>query len=95
MTEYKIIPDGLKGYGVEVSYPHRLLSVRGFVTELDAASWIAEQQASEASLAAAVVALDLTRACGPEPDARAASEAHPVQTTPRDLSSKSNISSEQ
>jgi hypothetical protein len=43
--------DGLKGYGVEVSSPQHVLSVRGFVTELDAASWIAEQQASEAVLA--------------------------------------------
>ena len=79
MTEYKIITDGLKGYGVEISSPHRLLSVRGFVTELDAASWIAEQQAREASLATAVDALDPTSACGPvcedscgEPDDNAA-----------------------
>ena len=79
MTEYTIITDGLKGYGVEISSPHRLLSVRGFVTELDAASWIAEQQASEASLAAAVDALNPSCACGPvcedscgEPDATAA-----------------------
>lgn len=65
MTEYKIIPDGPKGYGVEVSCPHRLLSVRGFVTELDAASWIAEQQTHDASLDAAVDAPDPTSAGGP------------------------------
>jgi hypothetical protein len=60
MTEYKIISDGLKGYLVEANSPHRFLSVRGFVTELDAASWIAEQQASEAALAAAVDALKVS-----------------------------------
>jgi hypothetical protein len=52
MAEYTIIPDGLKGYRVEVSSPQRFLSVRGFVTELDAASWIVEQRAWEAALAA-------------------------------------------
>ena len=62
MTEYKIIHDGLKGYGVVVSSPQRFLSVRGFVTELDAASWIAEQQASESALVAAVDALRPDRA---------------------------------
>jgi hypothetical protein len=58
MAVYTIIHDGLKGYRVEVSSPQRLLSVLGFVTELDAASWIVEQQACEAALAAAVDALD-------------------------------------
>ena len=43
MAEYTIIPDGLKGYRVEVRSPQRFLSVRGFVNELDAASWIVEQ----------------------------------------------------
>jgi hypothetical protein len=53
MTEYTIIPDGLHGFGVEVSAPNRFLSVRGFATELGAAAWIAEQQAFEAMVAAA------------------------------------------
>jgi hypothetical protein len=53
MTEYKIIPDGLNAYGVEVVSQGRFLSVRGFATELDAAAWIAEQQAREAAVAAA------------------------------------------
>ena len=53
MTVYTIVHDGLKGYRVEVRFPQRFLSVRGFVTELDAASWIVEQQACEATLAAA------------------------------------------
>ena len=48
MTEYKIIPDGLKAYGVEVAFPGRFLSVRGFATEREAAAWIAEQQAHRA-----------------------------------------------
>jgi hypothetical protein len=52
MTEYKIILDGLTAYGVEVSQDH-FLSVRGFATELDAAAWIAAQQAGEAAVAAA------------------------------------------
>ena len=56
MTEYKIILDGLKGYGVEVVSPGRFLSVRGFATELEAAAWIDEQQAAEAAVAAAIVA---------------------------------------
>ena len=58
MTKYTIVPDGLNGFGVEVSSPNRLLSVRGFVTELDAALWIAKHQARETALPAAVDALD-------------------------------------
>jgi len=49
MTEYKIIVDGLKGYGVEVVSPDRFLSVRGFATDLEAAMWIDEQRAGEAA----------------------------------------------
>jgi hypothetical protein len=45
ITEYTIVPDGLHGFGVEVSAPNRFLSVRGFATELGAAAWIAEQRA--------------------------------------------------
>ena len=62
MTEYKIIHDGLKGYGVEVVSPGRFLSVRGFATELEAKAWIDEQQAAEAVLVAAVDALKVSRA---------------------------------
>jgi hypothetical protein len=40
MTEYKIVPDGPKGFGVEVTSPDRSLSVRGFATEIDAVTWI-------------------------------------------------------
>jgi hypothetical protein len=47
MTEYKIVPDGPKGFGVEVTSPDRSLSVRGFATEIDAVTWIEAQQASE------------------------------------------------
>ena len=42
MTKYTIIPDGLNAYGVEVVSPDRLLSVRGFATEREAAAWIAD-----------------------------------------------------
>ena len=52
MAEYKIIVDGPRRYGVEVTSPDRFLSVRGFATELDAAMWIAEQKAGEAAAAA-------------------------------------------
>ena len=53
-AKYTIIPDGLNAYGVEVVSSGRFLSVRGFATELEAAAWIAEQQAAEAVLVAAV-----------------------------------------
>ena len=52
ITEYTIINDGLHAFGVEGIAPSRFLSVRGFATELDAAAWIAGQQASEATAAA-------------------------------------------
>jgi hypothetical protein len=52
-AEYKIIVDGPRRYGVEVTSPDRFLSVRGFATELDAAMWIAEQKAGEAAAAQA------------------------------------------
>jgi hypothetical protein len=48
MIEYRIVPDGPKGFGVEVISPNRFQSVRGFATELDAVAWIEAQQASEA-----------------------------------------------
>jgi hypothetical protein len=53
MAEYKIVLDGPNGYGVEVTSSDRFLSVRGFATELDAASWTAEQKAGEAAAAPA------------------------------------------
>jgi hypothetical protein len=51
MSKYKIVPDGLTAFGVEVSSLNRFLSVRGFATELQAAAWITEQQAGEAAVA--------------------------------------------
>ena len=48
MTEYKIVPDGPNGYGVEVISPERFLSVRGFSSQRDALAWIEAQKASEA-----------------------------------------------
>ena len=53
MTKYKIIPDGLKSYGVETVSEGRFRFVGGFATELEAAAWIAEQQAREAAVVAA------------------------------------------
>ena len=47
MIEYRIVPDGPKGYGVELIAANRFLSVRGFATEIDAMTWIEAQQASE------------------------------------------------
>jgi hypothetical protein len=54
MTDYTIINDGFHAFGVKGTAPP-FLSARGFATELDAAAWIAGQQASEAVAAAAVV----------------------------------------
>lgn len=51
MAEYKIIPDGLHGFGVEVASIGRFLSVRGFPTEKAAQAWIEEQQHAEALVA--------------------------------------------
>jgi hypothetical protein len=48
MAEYKIIPDGLHGFGVEITSIGRFLSVRGFPTEVAAQAWIDEQQHAEA-----------------------------------------------
>jgi hypothetical protein len=53
MTEYKIIPDGLRGVGVEITSIGRFLSVRGFAAEI---AVIAEQERAEA-LAAHAIAL--------------------------------------
>jgi hypothetical protein len=51
MTTYKIVLDGLTGYGVEVTSPAHFLSVRGFLTELAAAAWVVEQQARDEAAA--------------------------------------------
>jgi len=51
MTTYKIVPDGLKAFGVEVVSLKHFLSVRGFATDLEATAWIAEQQAGEVAVA--------------------------------------------
>jgi hypothetical protein len=47
MAEYKIIPDGLNTFGVEITSIGRFLSVRGFPTEKAAQAWIDEQQHAE------------------------------------------------
>jgi hypothetical protein len=48
-TEYRIVLDGLNGFGVEISAPGSFLSVRGFLTELAALAWIDEQQIRDAA----------------------------------------------
>jgi hypothetical protein len=40
--EYEIIPDGLYGFGVEITSAGRFLSMRGFPTEIAARAWIDE-----------------------------------------------------
>jgi hypothetical protein len=52
VAHYKIILDGLKGYGVEITSRGQFLSVRGFPTEVAAAAWIEEQKALSAAAAA-------------------------------------------
>jgi hypothetical protein len=46
---YKVILDGLRGFGVEVTAPDGFRSVRGFPTEAAPLPWIAEQEAREAN----------------------------------------------
>jgi hypothetical protein len=48
MSEYRIVPDGRKGYGVELTSPNRFRSVRGFATEVAALAWIEAERAREA-----------------------------------------------
>jgi hypothetical protein len=48
MTEYKIIPDGLRHFGVEALSPNGFQSVRGVLTEVAALAWIEAHKALEA-----------------------------------------------
>ena len=48
MPEYTVVPDGIHGYGVEVSSIGSFRSARGFPTEAAALAWIAEQRARHA-----------------------------------------------
>jgi hypothetical protein len=47
-TVYKIINDGLKAFGVEITSPGCFLSVRGFASRILAEEWIAKQRAADA-----------------------------------------------
>jgi DNA-binding winged helix-turn-helix (wHTH) protein len=83
MTEYTIINDGLHAFGVQGISSSRVLSVRGFATELEAAAWIAGQQASEAMAAAAMISLEpgaydsgTRRMVGPHGEARLTPSEH-------------------
>ena len=55
MADYKLILDGSRAFGVEVTAPDGFRSVRGFPTEIDALLWIAEQAARDADAAVARV----------------------------------------
>jgi hypothetical protein len=50
MSGYQIVPDGLDGFGVEITSPGRFLSVRGFATKAEAEAWIAEQQFAQTAV---------------------------------------------
>jgi DNA-binding response OmpR family regulator len=84
MTAYTITNDGFHAFGVKGTAP-LFLSVRGFATELDAAAWIAGQQASEAMAAAAMIPLnpatydsEIRRMVGPHGEARLTRSEHTV-----------------
>jgi hypothetical protein len=47
--EYLIVPDGLDGFGVEVTWPDGFRSVRGFATKTAAQSWIDEERRRDIS----------------------------------------------
>jgi NAD(P)H-hydrate repair Nnr-like enzyme with NAD(P)H-hydrate epimerase domain len=47
MADYKIVIDGMLGFGVEVTAPGSFRSVRGFPTEAAARRWIADQMAAD------------------------------------------------
>jgi len=44
MAEYKIVPDGLRAYGVEITWQGGFRSVRGFATKTAAQAWIDEER---------------------------------------------------
>ena len=48
MAEYKIILDGLRHFGVEISSANGFRSVRSFLTEIAAVAWIEVHKALEA-----------------------------------------------
>lgn len=49
MPEYTVVPDGIQGYGVEISSTESFRSVRGFLTKSAALAWILEQQVHDAA----------------------------------------------
>src|SRR5580704_10999558 len=69
MVEYRIVPDGPTGYGVELTSPNRFLSVRGFATERDALAWIQRSRRHRNSLAVRLsqTLLSLSHALGERP----------------------------
>jgi DNA-binding response OmpR family regulator len=85
MAAYTIINDDFHAFGVKGTEPP-FLSARGFATELDAAAWIAGQQASEAMAAAAVVIslepatyfCEMRRMVGPHGEVRLTPSEHTV-----------------
>jgi DNA-binding response OmpR family regulator len=85
MSEYTISNDGFHAFAVKGTAPP-FLSARGFATKLDAAAWIAGQQASEALAAAAVVISlepatyfsEMRRLAGPHGEVRLTRSEHIV-----------------
>jgi hypothetical protein len=58
MATYKVIVDGLKGYGVEIQRASGFQSRRGFTSYMEALQWIDERRADERRNAAVEVAED-------------------------------------
>jgi hypothetical protein len=53
MIPYRIVPDGLSAFGVELTMPGQFRSVRGFASVEDAYAWVVEQDKAEAPRIAA------------------------------------------
>ena len=48
-AEYLIVPDGLHGYGIEITWPGSFRSVRGFATLTAVQAWIEAELLREQS----------------------------------------------
>ncbi len=54
MIPYRIVPDGLSAFGVELTMPGQFRSVRGFASVAEAHAWVIEQDKAEARRIASV-----------------------------------------
>ena len=50
MTGYKIVPDGLSDFAVEISTPGSSRSAKGFPTKAAATAWILEHEPRDATV---------------------------------------------